>query len=353
MRSSGTHAVVLAALAIVSIALTNCSGSGGNASTTVPKPKASPGTNLYVANEGSLPDFAQFVPTFSASSAPSFSIQYDGIGDVASDATYVVANNFDSPTLEVFAQPISASSTPTADITDPSTAELSTFDSSGDLWETLDNSTVVEFTPPLTNASTAAVVVSTDVFDPVGIAFDSSGNLYVVNADSNGSTPPQLLVFAPPYTGTPTILNLPVGTPSEAYGVDVSGEELAVSVFEQPTGARTRFGSAGATHSIVRRGSPARTHAGAISRKGVLTGGEILIYPLPISPTSEQTATIPLLEAGAVRFDTAGNLYVTDEVEPTSPGSVLVFSPPFSDSSTDAFAITNGIDDPTGLNFGP
>jgi sugar lactone lactonase YvrE len=83
------------------------------------------------------------------------------------------------------------------------------FDSAGDLWiGDTDNNRVLEFKPPFANGMSASLVLGQASFTaggssdgqsgfslPFGIAFDSSGNLYVADYENN-----RTLEFAPPFS---------------------------------------------------------------------------------------------------------------------------------------------------------
>src|SRR5579863_4904141 len=207
MASTHTRSVFTALICAASLSFAACSGSGGNSSSVIPG-GGSKLVNLYIGSftGGAL---GQYSPPFSASTAPNFEYTGQGYLGVASDSKWLAAA-FDASsvcTIDMETQPVTSSSTPAAVITPGATCELASFDSSGNYWIALDNNTVAEYTPPFTSGQTAAMTVSTDVSSPVGVAFDGSNNLYVVNELTN---PAQLLVFAPPYTGTPTVLALPV-----------------------------------------------------------------------------------------------------------------------------------------------
>ena len=298
-------------------------------------------------------DFVQFIPPFSATSAPAITITNAGEVGVASDAAYVAATSQSSNSILIFTQPLTASSVPSATMTNTGSAELAAFDASGDLWVATNAgssiSEVNEFKPPFTNAQGPVLTVATDLANAVAVAFDGSSNLYVLN-DGLVSGAPQLLVFAPPYSGTPTIQALPLGNPAEALGVAVYGNQLAIGVFSQSLGARPLGGS------IVRRGiSPwpaARHHVTGGLPPQAAGGGEILTYSLPITGSNSPTATIPQTEAEGVAFDASGTLYVGDADTPGATGGILVFDEPLTNASTYSFAIVTGINGPAGLNFG-
>jgi hypothetical protein len=365
MRSSGIPAIILAASAsaVAALVVAACSGSGGNSS-AVPAPHPSPttaiGPNLYVANfDFSSPNpqvFNQFDPPFSVDSAPAITIDDPSVVSVASDSTVVAATG-DSTAVTIYAQPLSASSTPAAVITDVSPeTEKAEFDSSGNLWVSNTDgepNSVAEFAAPIANAETPALTVSTDVVDPIGLAFDANNNLYVVDAEDAppGNENPSLLVFAPPYNAAPTILQLSSFGEEIAIGVAIDGSELAVGIEEEATEGIHPHGLHSHPESIVRRHRllwPHIAHRGAFPQQ-IGSAGEVEIYTLPITSDSTPTAVIQMDEADDLAFDSAGNLYVGNDED----NDVDVFAPPFSNSSTAAYSIDTGIDEPAGVNFGP
>lgn len=108
------------------------------------------------------------------------------------------------------------------------------FDSSGDLWVANDNSsTVVEFTPTqlaATGSPTPAVTISANstpsLSSPFDIAFDAAGNLWVANAYNAPSvvrfSPSQLTTSGSP-TPMATITSASAGTNPEGLALDASG----------------------------------------------------------------------------------------------------------------------------------
>lgn len=170
------------------------------------------------------------------------------------------------------------------------------------------------FTPPYSNASTpSAFVTNAGLVSAIGTAFDAAANLYVSNAgvstgcSSGGSTCSNLFVYAPPYTGAPTIST---NVASRAYRkIAVSATQLfATSVSNAP--------------------------------------GLVDVYNLPITAASAPAFSIisGVNTPEAVALDPSGNLYVGN----LSDATISVYSPPFSSASvptliykvsTGAFAI--------------
>lgn len=377
MRFDRLILAAFAASLLAAIVSTACSGSGGTSSSVLAHPSPSPsgtapiGPNLYVANAASPgASIEQFTPTtapsaspgapgFSASSAPAVTIADDpNVFSVAADAAYV-AESGSSTELGFFNQPLTGSSTVTF-TTVPTNDQLIDlrFDSSGNLWgAAFDNNAVLEYSPPFTAASSPALTMTTGLSFPTGLAFDAANDLYVVNAEEPAGTAPEVVEFAPPYTGSPTTtVSLPLALSGavEAGGAAIWQNELAVGVLEDEGGARPRVkGIPQARPLAVRRPTAllalfnARRHG--VRPQEIGTGGEILLYTLPLSSESVPTVTIPDPTAFDVAFDAFGNLYVADPFEDV----VQVFTAPFSNASTPAFTIADGIDEPTAVSFGP
>ncbi|HXW82656.1 MAG TPA: NHL repeat-containing protein, partial [Acidimicrobiales bacterium] len=163
--------------------------------------------DLWVAN---YPDstIIEFTPSEIATGSPTpnvtltstagslsgpLGLAFDSSGDLW-------VSNFDQNTVAEFTPAqLATSGSPTPNVTLSSTAGNSldspwglAFDSSGDLWVANgDNSTLVEFTPtelatsgsPTPNVTLSATAGSLD--DPVGLAFDASGDLWAGNASTS------------------------------------------------------------------------------------------------------------------------------------------------------------------------
>ncbi len=119
------------------------------------------------------------------------------------------------------------------------------FDSAGNLWIGDEgNSRVLQFTPPFSTGMSASLVLGQPNFTsgsyglaqnemraPFGIAFDSSGNLYVADYAND-----RTLQFTPPFSNNQNA-SLVLGKPDFTTG----GEQTSATGQSQPTGATPAF----------------------------------------------------------------------------------------------------------------
>jgi len=203
-----------------------------------------------------------------------------------------VANGF-SNTITSFAEPTPGPA-PSATIGDPTLfgqQNGEAFDSSGDLWVASDDllgefGTIVEYTPGQLSSSggSAPHVVLTRFADPVGIAFDSAGDLWVTDSYDNDvfMIPPGELGASgsPSPTVTLSLQNAPGGLTFDAGG------DLWVA--EQ--------GQTSSGNQIVE-----------YSRSQLASSGS----PSPTVTLSGSSLTMPQ----DVRFDSSGDLWVTNECD--------------------------------------
>ena len=167
--------------------------------------------NLYFANY-SLSQVAILAPpytgtpvTVSTTSAP--------YGLSVSGGTLFVGESSD---VDVFSLPLTGASTPIATLSNGIDRSFRTaVDASGNLWvanafggANLEGS-IEEFTKPFSTGEAPAVTISMPIggtstsYYPLGIAFDSAGDLYVVNT-YGGTNRGGLLEFSPPITSSST-----------------------------------------------------------------------------------------------------------------------------------------------------
>jgi hypothetical protein len=160
-------------------------------------------------------------------------------------------------------------------------------DAAGDLFvANVDLNTVTEYAPPYTGGPIATI--TNGVSAPDALAVDGSGNLFV--ADEFGS----VLVFAPPYTGTPTAISNGVVWPTS----------LAV------TSVGNLFVSSPNNNTVTEYAPP-------------FTG----------APIATLSVTLP----GQLTMDRSDNLFMI-----SNASSVVEYSPPYTGSPSASFSATLG-----------
>jgi hypothetical protein len=145
-------------------------------------------------------------------------------------------------------------------------------------------------------------ITTAGLISAIGAAFDANNNLIVANDPKTSN----LLVFAPPYTGAPTVTT--PGVAGTAYRkIALNGTQLFV----------------------------ANVNAGT---------GTVDVYNLPLTNTSAPAFSMTNVNVPeAVAFDKSGNLYVGN----ANDGTIRVFAPPFAAASTPSLTFTM----PAGFNI--
>ncbi len=203
------------------------------------------------------------------------------------------------------------------------------FDSSGNLWvPDAFNNRVLRYSPPFSNGQAANLVIgqadftssgsattATGLNDPVAIAFDSSGNLWVAEGVNN-----RVLRYSPPFSNGQAA-NLVIGQADFTHGSMNQGGGVSSTGLWFPFGAA--FDSSGNlwvtdnSNNRVLRYSPPFSNGQAanlvIGQADFTTGG---------SATTATGLNGPI----GIPFDSSGNLWVGD----ASNARVLRYSPPFS-----------------------
>jgi sugar lactone lactonase YvrE len=113
-------------------------------------------------------------------------------------------------TVLVFDLPLKASSLPKYSFVLSGTdgSDALAFDPSGDLWASSPgNNEVLEYSGPFTKSGTLSPALTLDGggYQPYGIAFDKSANLYISIFNSTGTN--SIAVAKPPYTSSPYFLD--------------------------------------------------------------------------------------------------------------------------------------------------
>jgi sugar lactone lactonase YvrE len=260
-----------------------------------------------------------------------------------------VANNNAASTVTEYALPYTGGA-PTATISNGVNHPAGlAFDSSGNLFVANQaNNNVTEYAPPYTGAPTATI--SNSVNSPWGVAFDSSGNLFVANYGNATVTE-----YAPPYTGAPTAtisngVNGPEGLAFDASGDLFVANTLASTVTEYAppyTGTPT----ATISNSVWYPWGLALDSSGDLFVANN-PGNTVTEYAPPY--TGAPTATISMpgggYRAAGLAVDSSGKLWVAISVitgPPVLSGPVLEFSPPYAGAPT--ATISNSVNSPFGV----
>lgn len=195
------------------------------------------------------------------------------------------------------------------------------FDRSGDLFVSDDsNNRILEFKPPFTSGESAVLSIGqvsddttqSSLNSPLGLAFDSSGNLWVADNGNN-----RVLEFKSPLANNESA-SLVIGQPS--------------FVSNSTTTDNTTLDSPDAL-TFDHSGNLWVTDAGnrrVLEYSSPVTMGEnatVVIGQANFSSSSTFESQSVTPSPYGIAFDSSGNLWVAD----TYDGRVLEFSPPFSD----------------------
>jgi hypothetical protein len=256
---------------------------------------------LYVGNDQPSGGVQQYTLPISASSTPNFTIASSSVVALGVDAKGNLAVGALGGTITFFPAPLSGSSTPSATFKNGTAANVGqiAFTAAGDFFATSFGNSVNLFTHPFSNFTAPSMLITNpNIASAAGVALDAAQNLYISNT-GNGFG--DLIVYAPPYTGSP-IVSLAVA--GAAYRkVAISGTQLFVD--------------------------------------SVLPGtGRVDVYTLPItglsSPAFSITNGVNLPEA--VALDVTGNLHIGN----LGNATVAVYAPPFSAASAPAVTLNVG-----------
>jgi sugar lactone lactonase YvrE len=259
-----------------------------------------PGTHLYVGDDSATGRISQFSLPLTAASVPTFTITgaANNVSIGLDAAGHIAVGDFAGHLAYVGTLPLSASSTPTATFNNGAAVNAGAiaFTSAGSMYVSSTGANVYGYTSPFSNASVpSTTTTAAGLTSAIGLAFDAAGNMYVGNAGGAGSN---IYVFAPPYTGAPTVVTTAVA--GTAY------RKLALN----------------STQLFV-------ANVGG-------TGG-IYVYTLPLTAASVPAFIIPnAQDPEGIAVDSSGNLYSGN----LNNSTVTVYSPPFSAASVPATTVT-------------
>lgn len=282
---------------------------GCNATTTPTPAPIVVAQHLYVGDNSTPGTVQVYTLPINAASTAAFSFASDNVVAVTIDANGNAAVLDGTGNLKFFTAPLSAASTPAAVFTNGSATNNGSisFLSTGDFFVGSASNRVNRFNAPFTSASTpAAFVTDASMVAAYGTAVDASQNLYIANAragtgatcSTGAQTCSTLLVYAPPYTGTPTIT--PKVTSSGYRKMAGSGSVLYVC-------------SATGTSRVDAYNLP-------------LTAASVPVFAITTG------VNVP----ASIAFDASGNMYVGNFGNST----ITVYAPPFSAASAPVVTLT-------------
>jgi sugar lactone lactonase YvrE len=262
----------------------------------------------------------------------------------------------------VIGQPGFTTLTPATTSTGLNTPNGLAFDSSGNLWVVdSSNNRVLEFKAPFSTGEAASLVIgqptfttnyytitnSTSLNSPNGLAFDSGGNLWVADL-LNG----RVIEYTTPFT-TREAASLVIGEPS----FTVANDEVSKTGLNAPNSVA--FDSSGNLwvvdgHRVLKYAAPFATHEPA----------SVVIGQNDFTNSSTVTTSTGLDTPSGLAFDSSGNLWIADKLdnrvlEYTAPlstfeaASVVIGQPNFTSSATTPVTqpTSTSLNQPAGLAF--
>ncbi len=293
--------------------------------TPTPAPTAVP-LHLYVGNDNAGAQVLQFNLPLTASTTSNFTLTAGGnVVALALDANGDLLAGLLNGSLQFFPAPLSGTSSASATFSNGGASNngQAAFLSTGDFFAATVSNKVNRFNAPFSNASTpASTVTDAGMVSDIGVAVDPAQNLYIANAGTGnaaacaGTSQPgggcgsNVYVYAPPYTGAPTItpnvINFPFAGNSTAY------RKLAVTA--------------------------TRLYAASVANGS----GRVDAWNLPLTAASTPafSLTTGVNTPEAVAVDPAGNLYIGN----LSDATVAVYNAPITATSVPSiiFKVSTG-----------
>ena len=226
-------------------------------------------------------------------------------------------------------------------------------DGDGDLWVADNSSRIVEFVPPFSNGMAASVVIgqaslsssagcnqsgsttASTLCEQWGIAFDSSGDLWVVDLGNS-----RVLEFKPPFS-TGMSASLELGQPSGATALTsntpnnggLSATSLWYPAHPAFDGDGNLWVSDSGNNRVLEYVPPFSNGMAATLELGQPSGASA--FTSNASTTSQSGLNYPY----GISFDTSGNIQVVD----IDNSRVMIFAPPFSNgmNATKVFGQAN------------
>ncbi len=209
-------------------------------------------------------------------------------------------------------------------------------DGGGDLWVADSSARIVEFVPPFRNGMSASLVIgqtsltsaagcnqgatatASTICNPWGMAFDSSGDLWVSDPYDN-----RVLEFKPPFS-TGMAASLELGQPGFTTTTTNQGGLSATSLYFPYQPAFDSSGnlwiSDGNNSRVLEFKPPFSNGMAASLELGQPSGAAAF------TSNGAYTSQSGFFSPYGISFDTSGNFQVVDSVN----GRVMIFEPPFS-----------------------
>jgi len=217
------------------------------------------------------------------------------------------------------------------------------FDSSGNLWVSdQGNNRVLEFNAPFKTGEKASIVIgqanftssdptttATGLFEPLGIAFDSSGNLWVADSANH-----RILGYAPPFS-TDEAANVVLGQPGFTSG---GGSKAGLNAYSIAFDSDGNLWVSDGINGVVKYPVPLKIGEAAIQ----------VIAPITFAGNSTVSAGSKLEDPQGLAFDMGNNLWLADfghgrVLEYSSGTSVSTSTLTSSSSSSSSSSGSGGI----------
>lgn len=195
---------------------------------------------------------------------------------------------------------------------------------------------VLQFAPPYTGSGTSLQSVG----NPVGIAFDNLGNMFILPFGSSGGTSNagDVLEFASPYTCS-AIATIGAGSFHGPRGIAIDGNRN-LYVTDSGNDRVLEFVPPYTAAPTVLLNGTSNLYAIALSPNCnlfITSGSSVLEYAPPYTGAAVATIT-SVASPSALTFDSTGHLFIADG----NANIVDEFNPPYTSAASNTTTLTNG-----------